>query len=71
MSYEHCETHDCDATNGCPTCQDEIATTDAIESVKPLVEAYQAMYYPTEPKSDVGPSLLDLAVACYRLGAGT
>ena len=20
MSYEHCDTHDCDATNGCPQC---------------------------------------------------
>lgn len=23
MSYEHCERHDADATNGCPTCAQE------------------------------------------------
>jgi hypothetical protein len=27
MSYEHCELHDCDATNGCPHCKSELADT--------------------------------------------
>lgn len=29
MSYEHCEKHDCDATNGCPECATFAAKLDA------------------------------------------
>lgn len=38
VSYEHCDTHDKDATNGCPDCESEDTESRAEEIAKELVK---------------------------------
>ncbi|HKZ73136.1 MAG TPA: hypothetical protein VJ011_03675, partial [Steroidobacteraceae bacterium] len=35
MSYEHCEKHDCDATNGCPRCAELQAAAEHPRTADP------------------------------------
>lgn len=63
MSYEHCATHDCDATNGCPRCSARDDEAEARAAVTPLVAEFEAHLYPPDPRD-----LMDLALAAYRLG---
>jgi hypothetical protein len=65
MSYEYCEIHDSDATNGCPTCMEIDAEAEAREAVEPLVAEFAAKTYPQDSRDYL--TLTELAVAAYRL----
>lgn len=40
MSYEHCDAHDMDATNGCPKCEAIDRVAEARENVAELAKEY-------------------------------
>lgn len=43
MSYEHCEKHDLDATNGCPKCGAEELVEEAFEVAAELLGREQSI----------------------------
>jgi len=76
MSYEHCDIHDCDATNGCPTCTALAFAAEARDAIEPALEAFRKRLDILIQMNDYTAHLLHpleleaekLALAAFHLG---